>query len=290
MPGDLRHRALFATLGRVVLAAPNGSGKVPGRATAREIIQSHENPRVPQRGRRGRIIASRNRSGQYVREQAPSRTTARSLSSGARASLGEFARLWNQITEPQRVAGAPSRPKPAAGPGRASPAAGRAPAFQEAQHGAGPVPHAAAARSPAPAAVHHESRRRLYIERRRGGYRPLQAGRNAGGRPRTSWFSPGRRAVRAQAITPTTPSSACSLLRARILRHHRAVSQEAQGMAEAEGQALPRSPSRLEDFSSAHGSKSTAGKTRSSPACPAPWCPPKAARPPVVGQSGHARE
>jgi hypothetical protein len=57
---------------------------------------------VPQRGRRGQLIASRNRAGQYLREQGPVKNHRTRAQQRARGSLGKFARLWNQITEAQR--------------------------------------------------------------------------------------------------------------------------------------------------------------------------------------------
>ncbi len=59
---------------------------------------------VPQRGRRGKLIASRNRAGQYLREEAPVKNRRTPAQQRARGSLGKFARLWNRITEEQRRA------------------------------------------------------------------------------------------------------------------------------------------------------------------------------------------
>jgi len=58
----------------------------------------------PQRGKRGKIIASRNRSGQYQREASPHKNHRTPAQKRVRVTMSDLVHLWNQITEAQRAA------------------------------------------------------------------------------------------------------------------------------------------------------------------------------------------
>jgi hypothetical protein len=58
----------------------------------------------PQRGKRGKLVASRNRFGQYHRERGPHKNHRTPAQKRVRGNLSEFARLWNHLTEERRVA------------------------------------------------------------------------------------------------------------------------------------------------------------------------------------------
>jgi hypothetical protein len=58
----------------------------------------------PQSGAQGDIVASRNRSGQFLRKRVSPRNPRTTAQRRARKNMRTFSRLWNQITEPQRVA------------------------------------------------------------------------------------------------------------------------------------------------------------------------------------------
>ena len=58
----------------------------------------------PQRGKRGKVVASRNRFGQYHRERGPHKNHRTPAQKRVRGNLSDLARLWNRLTEPQRVA------------------------------------------------------------------------------------------------------------------------------------------------------------------------------------------
>ena len=58
----------------------------------------------PQRGKRGKLVASRNRFGQYHRERGPHKNHRTPAQTRVRGRLSEFARLWNHLMEEQRVA------------------------------------------------------------------------------------------------------------------------------------------------------------------------------------------
>src|ERR1035438_3029699 len=58
----------------------------------------------PQRGKRGKLVASRNRFGQYHRERGPHKNHRTPAQKRVRGNLSEFARLWNHLKEERRVA------------------------------------------------------------------------------------------------------------------------------------------------------------------------------------------
>lgn len=57
---------------------------------------------IPQKGRRGRIVASRNRFGQYHREEGAHKNRHTPAQERARGSLTWFVRLYNEISEERR--------------------------------------------------------------------------------------------------------------------------------------------------------------------------------------------
>ena len=58
----------------------------------------------PQSGARGDVVASRNRSGQFLRQRVSPKNPHTAAQSRARKYMCTFSRLWNQLTEPQRAA------------------------------------------------------------------------------------------------------------------------------------------------------------------------------------------
>ena len=58
----------------------------------------------PQSGAQGEIVASRNRSGQFLRKRVSPRNPRTAAQRRARDNMRTFSRLWNQLTEAQRVA------------------------------------------------------------------------------------------------------------------------------------------------------------------------------------------
>ena len=58
----------------------------------------------PQSGAQGDIVASRNRSGQFLRQRVSPRNPRTTAQRRARDNMRTFSRLWNQFTEAQRVA------------------------------------------------------------------------------------------------------------------------------------------------------------------------------------------
>ena len=58
----------------------------------------------PQRGKRGKLVASRNRFGQYHRERGPHKNHRTPAQKRVRGNLSDLARLWNQLSEDRRVA------------------------------------------------------------------------------------------------------------------------------------------------------------------------------------------
>jgi hypothetical protein len=59
---------------------------------------------VPQRGKRGRIIASRNRFGEYWKEYVPPRQPGTRAQRNAWGNLHDLWRLWNEISDERREA------------------------------------------------------------------------------------------------------------------------------------------------------------------------------------------
>jgi len=58
----------------------------------------------PQSGARGDEVASRNRSGQFLRKRVSPKNPRTAAQRRVRKYMRTFSRLWNQITEPQRAA------------------------------------------------------------------------------------------------------------------------------------------------------------------------------------------
>jgi hypothetical protein len=58
----------------------------------------------PQSGARGDEVASRNRSGQFLRQRVSPKNPRTAAQRRVRKYMRTFSRLWNKITEPQRVA------------------------------------------------------------------------------------------------------------------------------------------------------------------------------------------
>ena len=58
----------------------------------------------PQSGARGDEVASRNRSGQFLRKRVSPKNPRTAAQRRVRKYMRTFSRLWNKITEPQRVA------------------------------------------------------------------------------------------------------------------------------------------------------------------------------------------
>jgi hypothetical protein len=58
----------------------------------------------PQSGAQGDIVASRNRSGQFLRQRVSPHNPRTAAQRRVRDNLRTFSRLWNQLTEPQRAA------------------------------------------------------------------------------------------------------------------------------------------------------------------------------------------
>jgi hypothetical protein len=58
----------------------------------------------PQSGARGDEVASRNRSGQFLRKRVSPKNPRTAAQRRARENMRKFSRLWNKLTEPQRVA------------------------------------------------------------------------------------------------------------------------------------------------------------------------------------------
>jgi hypothetical protein len=58
---------------------------------------------VPQKGTRGKVVASRNRFGQYHRERTPHKNHRTAAQKRVRGTMGELAQLWNQISEERRI-------------------------------------------------------------------------------------------------------------------------------------------------------------------------------------------
>jgi hypothetical protein len=58
----------------------------------------------PQSGAQGDMVASRNRSGQFLRKRVSPRNPRTTAQRRARENMRTFSRLWNQLTEAQRVA------------------------------------------------------------------------------------------------------------------------------------------------------------------------------------------
>jgi hypothetical protein len=59
---------------------------------------------VPQRGKRGKIVASRNRFGQFICENVPRHQPATEAQTGAWVNMDALSRLWNEIEEERREA------------------------------------------------------------------------------------------------------------------------------------------------------------------------------------------
>ncbi len=57
----------------------------------------------PRRGKRGKIVASRNRFGQYEREWVSPRKTGTPARRRVWGHLAQFSGLWKQLTEEQRA-------------------------------------------------------------------------------------------------------------------------------------------------------------------------------------------
>jgi hypothetical protein len=72
---------------------------------------------VPQRGKRGRIVASRNRFGQFHREQVSLKQPCTPAQQAAWGNMKDLSQMWNELTEPQwnawrtRAQGVHSRPR-----------------------------------------------------------------------------------------------------------------------------------------------------------------------------------
>ena len=58
----------------------------------------------PQSGARGDEVASRNRSGQFLRKRVSPRNPRTAAQRRVREYMRTFSRLWNKLTEPQRAA------------------------------------------------------------------------------------------------------------------------------------------------------------------------------------------
>ena len=58
----------------------------------------------PQSGAQGDTVASRNRSGQFLRKRVSPRNPRTTAQRRARENMRTFSRLWNQLTEAQRAA------------------------------------------------------------------------------------------------------------------------------------------------------------------------------------------
>jgi hypothetical protein len=58
----------------------------------------------PQSGAQGDTVASRNRSGQFLRKRVSPRNPRTTAQRRARENMRTFSRLWNQLTQPQRAA------------------------------------------------------------------------------------------------------------------------------------------------------------------------------------------
>jgi len=58
----------------------------------------------PQSGARGDEVASRNRSGQFLRQRVSPKNPRTAAQRRVRKYMRTFSRLWNKITEPQRTA------------------------------------------------------------------------------------------------------------------------------------------------------------------------------------------
>src|ERR1017187_5590090 len=58
----------------------------------------------PQSGARGDVVASRNRSGQFLRKRVSPKNPRTAAQRRVRKYMRTFSRLWNQLTEAQRVA------------------------------------------------------------------------------------------------------------------------------------------------------------------------------------------
>jgi hypothetical protein len=58
----------------------------------------------PQSGARGDEVASRNRSGQFLRQRVSPKNPRTAAQRRVRKHMRTFSRLWNKITEPQRTA------------------------------------------------------------------------------------------------------------------------------------------------------------------------------------------
>jgi hypothetical protein len=58
----------------------------------------------PQSGAQGNTVASRNRSGQFLRQRVSPKNPRTAAQRRARNNLRTFSHLWNRLTEPQRAA------------------------------------------------------------------------------------------------------------------------------------------------------------------------------------------
>jgi hypothetical protein len=58
----------------------------------------------PQSGAQGDLVASRNRSGQFLRQRVSPRNPRTAAQRRVRKFMSTFSRLWNKLTEPQRIA------------------------------------------------------------------------------------------------------------------------------------------------------------------------------------------
>ena len=59
---------------------------------------------VPQRGKRGKIVASRNRFGQYLKEFVPPRQPGTAAQRNVWGNMVEFSRVWNELSDERREA------------------------------------------------------------------------------------------------------------------------------------------------------------------------------------------
>ena len=59
---------------------------------------------VPQTGKRGKIIASRNRFGQYLKQFVPPKQPGTPAQRAAWGNMTEFSRVWNELSDERREA------------------------------------------------------------------------------------------------------------------------------------------------------------------------------------------
>ena len=59
---------------------------------------------VPQKGKRGKVVASRNRFGHYLKEFVPPKQLGTAAQQGVWGNMTEFSRVWNEVSDERRIA------------------------------------------------------------------------------------------------------------------------------------------------------------------------------------------